>query len=134
MLEFTLDTGSKRAFDREPSKENQILYTGTHDNDTLRGWYESLNTAGKRKLRRWLKQQGCTHGNAVERLIQLALQAPDEYVVLPLQDVMELPNAARMNTPGTVGSPNWEWRLTGFDSAAACLHRLRPLILCRAEK
>ena len=128
VLEFTLDAKGKRAFDREPAKENQILYTGTHDNDTLRGWYDSLNTAGKRKLRRWLKKQGCTQGNAVERLIQLALQAPADYVVLPAQDVMELPNTARMNTPGTVGSPNWEWRLTSFDSLEACLKKISRLI------
>ena len=131
VLEFTLDTKGKRAFDREPAKENQILYTGTHDNDTLRGWYDSLNTAGKRKLRRWLKKQGCTQGNAVERLIQLALQAPADYVVLPAQDVMELPNTARMNTPGTVGSPNWEWRLTSFDSLEACLKKISLLIAQR---
>ena len=38
-----------------------------------------------------------------------------------------------MNTPGTVGSPNWEWRLTGFDEAARALHVLRPAILQRRE-
>ena len=54
--------------------------------------------------------------------------------IFPAQDVMELSNTARMNTPGTVGSPNWEWRLTGFDSLEAGLRRLRPLILHRAEE
>lgn len=132
--QFTLNTKSKRVYDREPTRENLILYTGTHDNDTLRGWYDALSTAEKRKLRRWLKQQGCTRGNAVERMTQLVLQSCAEYAILPAQDVMELTNAARMNTPGTVGSPNWEWRLTGFDSVEACLRRLRPLILRRAEE
>ena len=49
----------------------------------------------------------------------------------PVQDILELDASARMNTPGTVGSPNWEWRLSDLDRAAAALHAYRPLILQR---
>ena len=53
--------------------------------------------------------------------------------ILPLQDVMSLPASARMNTPGTVGSPNWEWRISDFAAAGAALMALKPEIQKRGR-
>lgn len=131
VLEFALDTAGKYARDIEPDRAQQIHYTGTHDNATLREWYGSLSVAARRKLRRWLRRKGFANGSPVRRLNACALASPAAWTVLPLQDVMELPASARMNTPGTVGSPNWEWRLCGFAPAARALRGLRAEILRR---
>ena len=68
VLEFALDTSGKYVQDIEPNRQQQIYYTGTHDNATLLEWYHSLSTAQRRKLRRWLKRQGFGTGSVVEPL------------------------------------------------------------------
>lgn len=133
VLEFALDTSGKYVQDIEPNRQQQIYYTGTHDNATLLEWYHSLSTAQRRKLRRWLKRQGFGTGSVVERLNRCALASPAEWAILPLQDIMELDDDARMNTPGTVGSPNWEWRMNDFNRAARTLGALRLDILHREK-
>ena len=133
VLEFVLDTAGKYVRDTGSNRACQIHYTGTHDNATLKEWYESLPVAHRRKLRRWLKRQGFGTGSVVERLNRCALASPADWTILPVQDIMELNASARMNTPGTVGSPNWEWRLADFDRAARALRALRPAILQRRK-
>lgn len=112
----------------------QIFYTGTHDNATLREWYLSRTIPQRRKLRKWLKRQGRSQGSPCQGIIRTMLESPCELVIFPLADLMELGGEARMNLPGTVGSPNWEWRLTAFPPAAAALRRFRPQIMKRKEE
>lgn len=131
VLEFDLSTQGKYAVDLAPEMERQILYTGTHDNATLAEWYASLTAASRRKVRRWLARQGFGQGPVFRRMASRALAARSQWVILPLQDVMGLPARARMNTPGTVGSPNWEWRLPSLAPAQQALRALRPQILER---
>lgn len=131
ILEFVLDTSGKFVRDTGSQKECQIHYTGTHDNATLVEWYQSLTTAKRRKLRRWLKRQGFGTGSVVHRLNACVLASPADWTILPLQDIMELPASARMNTPGTVGSPNWEWRLQNLQPAASALKKLAAGIAAR---
>ncbi len=131
VLEFTLDLSGRYARDGGARRANQILYTGTHDNDTLYGWYASLRTAERRKLRRWLRRQGFANGTVTDRLLAYALSDPSEWVILPVQDILGLSGWARMNLPSTVGSPNWEWRLADQTAAAHALRRLRAQILHR---
>ncbi len=133
VLEFTLNAEGREVYDALPDRENQILYTGTHDNATLREWYSALPAVQRRRLCRWLAGRGFDQGTAVQRIVALALASPAQWVVIPVQDAMQLPAAARMNTPGTVGSPNWEWRLPELGKAAKALERLRPLIRARKE-
>jgi len=134
VLEFTLDTQSKFVRDLGPQTENLICYTGTHDNATLQEWYLSLSVPARRKLRRWLRRQGFGSGSPVQGLIRCALASPADWTILPLQDILALGAQARMNTPGTVGSPNWEWRLPSLEQAAAGLRPWQPLIRQRRER
>jgi 4-alpha-glucanotransferase len=88
-----------------------VMYTGTHDNQTTMGLYESLP---KPSQGRWLDLLKAFGGNAAERLVQFTLHSPATYAIIPMQDVLSLPDKARMNVPGTIGSPNWEWKLKDF--------------------
>ena len=94
-----------------------VVYTGTHDNDTTVGWFHTgtgqanLHTEGEID---WERKQALailgSNGSEIHwDMIKLALNSPADTAIIPLQDILGLGSTARMNTPGTVGQ-NWEWR------------------------
>lgn len=129
ILQFSIDTDGKYAYDREEEKENRIIYTGTHDNDTLREWYEGLTCAAKRKVRRFLARQRIRGGSVQERLLAYTLRSRAEYAIIPMADLLGLGREAHLNTPGTVGSPNWEWRMPDLGRIEAGLRRYRSYLM-----
>ena len=84
-----------------------VVYTGTHDNDTTRGWYASLDPDSKHLVHEYLSVDG---SNIAWDLIRLAFESVARLAIVPIQDVLELGGEARFNTPG-VASGNWAWRL-----------------------
>lgn len=117
VLQFAFDGRTDNPYRPEHHVEEAVVYTGTHDNDTTRGWWESL-TAGERAL------AGLDASDPVGALIQVAYASPARIAVLPAQDVLRLGHEARMNLPGT-GSGNWSWRLDAgvlTDELARRLH------------
>ena len=114
VLEFTLEPVGRYIRDLGEDRVRQIVYTGTHDNATAAEWYGACSPSYRRKLRKYLKVRGIQSGPMAHRLIRLGLSSRAELCIVPLQDVLHLGKEARMNTPGTVGAPNWEWRLTGW--------------------
>src|SRR2546427_838443 len=90
---------------------NAVVYTGTHDNPTTRGWYEDLPDDQRRELRRYLERRGTEGGEAASSLIRLAWSSVAALAIAPLQDVLNLGKEARMNVPGRAGA-NWRWRCT----------------------
>lgn len=71
ILVFAINSDGKYAYDELPDKENMIIYTGTHDNDTLMEWYLGLSTARRRKIRGFLKRQGYKDGSVKDRSVGL---------------------------------------------------------------
>lgn len=128
VLEFSIDTSGKYARDTFGEEENMIIYTGTHDNDTLMQWYESLSVTGRRKVRSFLKRQGISTGSVRERLLTYTLNSKAAYAIVPMADVLGLGKEGRMNLPGTVGSPNWEWRMPDQNRIRKGLVQYRKLI------
>lgn len=84
-------------------EENVVVYTGTHDNDTLWGWYQTEVVSELDNKLSFFPEQICWE------FIEVALRSAAQWVIIPLQDVLCLDSSARMNTPGTVGC-NWQWR------------------------
>jgi 4-alpha-glucanotransferase len=91
-----------------------VIYTGTHDNDTVRGWFAS---AGRKprdgrpsERQRALAFTGGTAKTIHHDLVRLALSSPADTAIFPVQDLLGLDSKARMNTPGTLRG-NWTWRL-----------------------
>jgi 4-alpha-glucanotransferase len=101
-------------------RANQVLYTGTHDNDTLRGWFESLPDDRVDAVR----SLGVGGSEPWWSLIEVALASPARLCMLQVQDVLGLGSEARMNTPGTAGG-QWRWRLEPGQLTAAHARRLR---------
>ncbi len=86
--------------------ENSVVYTGTHDNDTSLGWFNSLDQGAKN----WVLSQLNQHaGEMPWPLIVTAFESIAERVIVPLQDFMALGSEHRMNTPGTTVN-NWRWQ------------------------
>ena len=134
VLQFDLVPQGKRFGDTGPQGENLICYAGTHDNATTEEWYQSITAASRRKLRRWLRRKGYNSGTVVQRVIRYGLDCPAQWCILTAQDLLGLGAAGRMNTPGTLGSPNWEWRLAGLDALAGALKQWEPVIRRRREQ
>jgi len=87
-----------------------IVYTGTHDNNTVRGWFENEATPqDQKRVFRYLGKEFSSHPAPVE-LIRLAMMSVANTVIIPAQDILGLGEEARMNRPSTL-SGNWEWRL-----------------------
>ncbi len=105
------DAQSEHATFRLPPET--LLYTGTHDNDTTVGWFDGLDDAVKEKV---LAFVGAESASRIHRhLIRLAMTSVARWAVVPMQDVLGLGSAARMNTPG-VAEGNWRWRLQSLPS------------------
>ena len=87
-----------------------VAYTGTHDNNTLRGWYENEATADmKNKLRQYIGGQ-YNEDQLHWEMIRLLMMSAANTVIIPMQDVLGLGSNARMNQPAT-HKGNWQWRL-----------------------
>ncbi len=89
---------------------NCVVYTGTHDNETLAGWYAGLSKEAKQQLRSYLHNPDIADKRMYKALLNLAMTCVAKDCIIPIQDYLALPNTARMNQPGTVGF-NWRWRL-----------------------
>lgn len=94
--------------------ENLVLYTGTHDNQTIRGWYESQPKKIRKRVKKNLREYGCTAKPAARGLVQFTFSRNCYMAILPLQDILEIGDEGRLNCPGTLGSPNWEWKLSSL--------------------
>ena len=112
VLQFSFDEYSGRFFDGEKISKNTVIYTGTHDNDTLLGWFESLDERAKEYVLTSCKIEEEKGQNVVLALIKRVLDCNANLVIVPLQDYLQLPTSARINVPGTKEG-NWQWRLDG---------------------
>ena len=82
-----------------------VVYTGTHDNDTTMGWWESGSDERKGRV----LQLGLSGESACDTLTRLAMESPAPIAIVPLQDVLQLGTEARMNKPGEA-TGNWTWK------------------------
>ncbi len=98
-----------------PDRENMIVYTGTHDNETILGWFENQSGQVQKETELELYSSGYEAGSISHRFIRYALDNIADMAVIPVQDILEMGNEGRLNTPGTLGSPNWEWKLSSLE-------------------
>lgn len=102
---------------------NEVVYTGTHDNDTARGWFEGLASEERQRALDYLGSDG----RGIEwDLIRAAYESVADRAVVPLQDVLGLGSEARMNVPAEAAG-NWLWRARSEEFTAERAARLRRL-------
>ncbi|RME44040.1 MAG: 4-alpha-glucanotransferase, partial [Chloroflexi bacterium] len=104
-------------------ERNCVVYTGTHDNDTTRGWFESRSDRERKRVLTYLG----TDGREIHwDFIRLAFSSVANTAIVPLQDVLGLGSEARMNYPSRA-SGNWSWRYTPDALTDKITARLRIL-------
>lgn len=89
---------------------NCVVYTGTHDNETMTGWLKGMSSSEREWICRYLGIQGAPERQICMELIRLAMMSVAETCIIPIQDYLCLDNSARVNRPGTVTN-NWCWRI-----------------------
>lgn len=107
VLQFAFDGPNNLFLPHNYTHSNWVVYTGTHDNDTSRGWYEQLAHDQRWFVGRYLRTDG--HDIAWD-LIRLAWSSNANMAIAPAQDVLDLGTKARMNYPGRPEG-NWRWRM-----------------------
>ena len=111
ILQFAFGEGMETRFLPHNIKENSVVYTGTHDNDTTRGYFEKEKNNDNNinsHAQEYLNYYG---DDIAQELIRVAYSSSADIVVIPMQDVLNLGSKARMNFPGALGG-NWQWRFT----------------------
>ena len=104
------DAGGANEYLPHNYNNNCVVYTGTHDNETIYGWFNGLPKQEKDFIRDYLGDHATPIKRMHEKLIALAMMSAAKDCIVPIQDWLGLDNSARMNTPGTVDI-NWSWRL-----------------------
>jgi len=111
VLQFAFDGHSDNPHLPHNFITNTVVFTGTHDNPTTRGWFEDLPGDQRRNLWNYLKRSAGNSGEAAPALMGLAWSSRAALAMAPLQDLLNLGNESRMNIPGRADG-NWRWRCT----------------------
>lgn len=123
ILQFAFDSGADNPYLPHNYSRSSVVYSGTHDNDTTRGWFNSLADKHQQRVCGYLR---CDAGNVVWEMIRAAFASVSRFAIIPAQDLLELDSRARMNVPGAAEG-NWEWRLPERGLTGAHAERLSAL-------
>ncbi len=123
VLQFAFDGDPRNPHLPENHPENSVAYTGTHDNDTILGWWRSASAQERENAGRELRG---IEAEPQWALIEAVFRSPAKLAIIPLQDALGLGSEARMNTPGTSAS-NWSWRFPDGALTDSVRDRLRGI-------
>ena len=126
VLQFAFDGNSDNPYLPHNYVSNAVVYTGTHDNPTSRGWYEELPASERQIFWRFLNSPQSDSREVAWQLMRLAWSSPAALAIAPLRDLLNLGAEARMNVPGRAEG-NWSWRCTEELLSTADFHWLRDL-------
>ena len=126
VLQFAFDGSEDSAYLPYKYEHNCVVYTGTHDNETTKGWLEGLQGHDRDFVREYINCYEAPVNDCVWGLIRIALASVADLAVIPIQDYLCLGNEARMNAPATLGD-NWKWRLTRGQISDMTLYHMREV-------
>ncbi|XP_026391450.1 4-alpha-glucanotransferase, chloroplastic/amyloplastic-like [Papaver somniferum] len=129
VLQFGFGGDSENPHLLHNHESDQVAYTGTHDNDTVRGWWENLKQEEKSSVLKYLAIG--EEGDISWTLIRVLLSSVARTAIIPMQDILSLGSSARMNVPATQFG-NWSWRLPSslsFDDLEPEAKKLRDILL-----
>ena len=115
ILQFAFDSREESDYLPHNYTHNCVVYTGTHDNDTVMGWYDTLKGADKKLCDDYQRLKNAD-GEPIPReqlpweFVRAAMSSVADLAIIPMQDYLELDSSARINTPSTLGC-NWKWRM-----------------------
>ena len=124
ILQFGFGDGADNAYLPHNYPCNCIVYTGTHDNETMLGWYKNADARTRRSAKKYMDIRGSR--DIPWYFIRAAFASVADTAVIPMQDYLCLDNAGRINTPSTLGG-NWEWRMLPEAATPELAGRIREL-------
>jgi len=105
---------------------NCVVYTGTHDNNTIKGWFKrELDHEGKKRLFEYLGRE-VSDKTVHWEIIRLAMMSVANMIIIPMQDILGLGETDRMNLPAST-SGNWEWRLAPDQISPSLIKKLSEM-------
>lgn len=126
VLQFAFDSRETSNYLPYFYPHNCVVYTGTHDNDTIRGWYKALDPEDRKLSVDYMNNPGATEEEISWDFIRLALASVADLAVIPIQDYLSLDGEARINLPSTLGG-NWTWRLKKGQFTPEIIKRCREM-------
>ena len=108
--------------------KNSVSYTGTHDNKTIKSWYEELDEDDKKDVEKLFKKLGIENKNINDDFFEFAMQRESEYVIIPLQDILGLTDQARINEPATLDDKNWSFKFKSMEKLKEKKEFLKEII------
>lgn len=111
VIQFAFDSRESSDYLPHTYPRNCVVYTGTHDNDTTRGWYHTVGKEARDFAKEYMCKQRLDEDTLAKDFISLTMGSVADLCIIPLQDYLGLGSEARINTPSTLGG-NWAWRLT----------------------
>lgn len=124
VLEFAFSPDCESCYLPHNHIKNSVVYPGTHDNNTIKGWSEEISDEEMEFCMKYLNIQ--SQDKIVDSVICAALSSVADTAVIQMQDYLGLGSSARMNTPSTVGG-NWEWRVKSSDLSKELSVKIREL-------
>lgn len=109
-------------------RKNLIAYTGTHDNETIRSWYSRLSSKDKKRVQQVFIDNKLNGDSVADNMIEYTLNSKAKYAIFPMVDLLNKTDRCRINFPGTVGNPNWQWKMKDFEEFKAILPKLSKMI------
>lgn len=125
LLQFGFDSDARNENLAKHCPSNSVVYGGTHDNETLRGYFQNLDSKSRAKARKMLDIK--QNRFFVWKVIESGFKSKANTVIFQIQDYLELDNSARMNVPSTIGG-NWCWRLLPNQISDDLIHKIENLI------
>jgi 4-alpha-glucanotransferase len=126
VLQFAFDGNPGNPHLPENFSTNTVVYTGTHDNNTTRGWFEALPDSERRRVWTYLNRADGDSYEIAGELLRVAWSSVAALAIAPLQDLLNLGAEARMNLPGSTDA-HWRWRATDKMLHSWIFHRLRDV-------
>lgn len=127
VLQFAFDSREESDYLPHNYDKNCVVYTGTHDNDTILGWFDEANPADVQVAIDYLNIRDDREGNWA--FIRAALASVANLAVVPMADYLSLDGQGRINTPSTVGGQNWKWRMRPGAATPQLANKMKHLTL-----
>ena len=131
IFQFAFDSREESDYLPHNYTHNCVVYTGTHDNDTVMGWYDTLKGADKKLCDDYLRLKNAD-GEPIPReqlpweFVRAAMSSVADLAIIPMQDYLGLGSEARINIPSTLGT-NWMWRMGNGDFTKELAGRIRSM-------
>lgn len=128
VLQFAFDPREPGNYLPHTYSTNCVVYTGTHDNTTTRGWYHEISAESRAFAREYMQVPALDEDTLCWNFIALAMSSVARLCMIPMQDYLCLDKEARINTPSTLGG-NWTWRMSADALSSGLAEKIRRMTL-----